>query len=251
MLRLSRAVPEIAGKSRLPLESDLGELSCAASVADRESESSAWDGKLTVFLQVAQHRRGQLLRLANRFTDNREDAEDIVQEALLKAFRHLAQFRGQSKMGTWLWVIVLNAGREWLRQQKGRVFLPLQNVRNEDDDPIEFELPDPGRDPEQSYQYKEMERILLSEIDQLNPVYKGALRMCAIDEFSHVEAAKALGVCVPTIKSRIFHGKKGLKRRVCLRTGMRIGKAVQFDSGAGLTAHMNVGANSVSSPGGG
>jgi len=220
MLSYSTGVPEIIDEPAWPLNAGLGDVPHAVSNANAESESSALDDKLTVFLRVTQQHRAQLLRLASRFADCREDAEDIVQEALLKAFRHLPQFRGQSKMSTWLGAIVLNAAREWLRQQKGRLLLPLEGVRNEDDDPIEFDLPGPGRDPEQSYQYKELGNILLSEIDQLNSVYKDALRMCAIDEFSHFEAAKELGVNVLTIKSRIFHGKQVLKRRFCLRAGM-------------------------------
>jgi RNA polymerase sigma factor (sigma-70 family) len=226
MMSSSTGVPEIIDKSAWPLDAGLSEASYAVSTADAESESSVLDDKLTVFLQVIQQHRAQLLRLANRFADSREDAEDLVQEALLKAFRHLPHFRGQSKMSTWLGAIVLNAGRGWLRQRKARVFLPLENARNEDDDPIELDLPDPCRDPEQSYERNELGNILFSEIDQMNSVYKCALRMCAIDEVSHLEAANALGVKVPTIKSRIFHGKQLLKRRFCLRTGTRSWTAV-------------------------
>ncbi len=199
----------------------LEEIFGPVSAADTESWQDAWDGKLAAFLQVVQQRRAQLLRLAQRFAISRDGAEDIVQEALLKAFKHLPQFRGESQMSTWLGVIVLNAGREWVRKRKGRVFLPLEYVRNEDDDPIVFDLPDPGRDPEQSCEHREMEKILLSEIDKLNSVSKRPIQMCALDGFSHLEAANALGVNVFTIKSRIFNGKRMLKRRVCLRAGAR------------------------------
>lgn len=219
MLGFSAGGPGLTDESALPASSMPAEIANPVCAADAESGSSIWDGNLTVFLQVVQQRRAQLLRMANRFANSREEAEDIVQEALLKAFKNLPQFRGESQMGTWLGVIVLNAGREWIRKRKGLVFLPLEYIRNKDDDPVVFDLPDPGRDPEQSCEHREMENILLSEIDELNSVCKSAIRMCALDGLSHLEAANVLGVNVFTIKSRIFHGKRMLKRRVCLRTG--------------------------------
>jgi RNA polymerase sigma-70 factor (ECF subfamily) len=240
LLNFRMRVQEMTDASTLPLGSRLEELSCAESTADAESESSAGGDKLEAFLQITQQRRAQLLRLAKRYANSREEkryanrreeAEDIVQEALLKAFRRLPQFRGDSKLGTWLGVIVLNVGREWLRKRKGRVFLPLEYVKDEDEDPIVFDLPDPGRDPEQCCEQEEMEEILLSGIDELNSACKSAIRMCALDGLTHVEAANALGVNVITIKSRIFRGKRMLRQRVCLRTGARndLSQAMETD----------------------
>jgi RNA polymerase sigma-70 factor (ECF subfamily) len=69
---------------------------------------------LETFEQVAERRRGQFLWMAQRMTNNREEAEEIVQDALLKEFRSIPQFRCESKMDTWLCVIVRNTGLEWL-----------------------------------------------------------------------------------------------------------------------------------------
>jgi RNA polymerase sigma-70 factor (ECF subfamily) len=187
-----------------------------------ESGSAIREGKLETFMQVAEQRRAQLLWYAQRITNNREEAEDIVQEALLKGFRNLPQFRGESQMSTWLTVIVRNTAVAWLRKQKGQVYLPLEYVRNRDDEPLVLDLPDPGRNPEQCFERREMDSILLTEIDELNSVCKRAIQMCALEELSLLEVANALGVNVITIKSRIFHGKQMLKRAICLRTGERI-----------------------------
>jgi RNA polymerase sigma-70 factor (ECF subfamily) len=221
MPSFSTRAPELTDWPAYPEGSWQEEIPGPISAGDAGIVPSSWDDKLVVFLQVAQQGRAQLMRLAKRFADSREEAEDIVQEALSKAFQHLQQFRGESQMSTWLGVIVLNAGREWVRKRKGRVFLPLEGARDKDDDPFVFDLPDPGPDPEQSCEHREIESILLSEIDELNSVSKSAIRMCTLDGLSHVEAANALGVNVLTIKSRIFHAKRMLKRRVCLRIGPR------------------------------
>jgi RNA polymerase sigma-70 factor (ECF subfamily) len=203
----------------LPEGNGFEDVSGTVTAAHVDSEPSAWNGRLATFVQVAEQNRAQLLWLAQRMTRDRDEAEDIVQEALLRAFRNLPSFRGESQMGTWLGVIVKNAGREWLRGRKGRVFFSLEYVRNPDDQPILLELPDPGRNPEQYCVRKEMNDILLSEIDRLNSVCKSTIKMCSIEESSHREAAHALGVSVSAIKSRVFHGKKMLKRAVSMRTG--------------------------------
>jgi len=67
-----------------------------------------------------------------------------------------------------------------------------------------------------------MNDILHSEIERLNSICKSTIQMCAIEESSHREAANALGVSVAAVKSRVFHGKRLLKRAVCLRTGARM-----------------------------
>jgi RNA polymerase sigma-70 factor (ECF subfamily) len=183
--------------------------------------STTGEQKLITFMRVAEARRTQLLWLAQRVTNNREEAEVIVQEALLKGYRHLAQFRGESMMYTWLVAIVKNVGREWLRSQKGRVLQPLEHLGEGNDVPLLDLLQDSDEDPEQFCERWEMTNILLSEIDELDSVCKRALRMCAIEERSHLEAAQALGVSISAIKSRLFHGKQILKRAVRRRTGVR------------------------------
>ena len=117
--------------------------------------------------------------------------------------------------------IVKNVGREWLRSQKGRVFQPLEHLGDGDEVPLLDLLQDSYEDPEQFCERWEMANILLSEIDELDSVCKHALKMCAIEERSHLEAANALGVSVSAIKSRLFHGKRMLKRAVRQRTGVR------------------------------
>jgi RNA polymerase sigma-70 factor (ECF subfamily) len=198
------------------------DMSSTMTVSGVESGLAVWEGKLETFMQIAEQRRAQLLWYALRITNNREEAEDIVQEALLKGFKNLPQFRGESQMGTWLCVIVRNTAVEWLRKRRGQVYLPLEYVCNRDDEPFVLDFPDPCRDPEQCCERREMDSILLSEIDELNSACKHAIQMCALEELSHLEAANVLGVNVVTIKSRIFRGKRMLKRAICLRTGERI-----------------------------
>jgi RNA polymerase sigma-70 factor (ECF subfamily) len=132
--------------------------------------------------------------MAQRFTNSHDQAEDIVQEALLlRAFKNLAWFRGESQMGTWLNVIVRNIGLEWVRKRKRRVYLPLEHGRNRDEELQMFDFPDPNRNPEQFCEHGEMEGILLSEIDERNSVCKRAIQMCALEEISNLKRQMCSG----------------------------------------------------------
>lgn len=166
-------------------------------------------------------RRAQLLWDAQRVTKSAEEAEDIVQESLLKAWRNLQQFRGESQIGTWLRAIVKNTAREWLRNRGSRVHLPLETQRNEDEDPTVLELTDPRLGPEEWCERREIEEILYSELGTLTYLSRRAIELCALEEQSLRDAARTLNVGVVAVKSRMFRGRRLLERGICQRTGGR------------------------------
>lgn len=176
------------------------------------------NGKLAAFMQIAEEHRAHLLRFAWRMTDCREDAEDIVQLALTKAFANLSRFRGESQMATWLHVIVRNTATEFLRNRRGRSLVSLEYARCNDDTPVVHDVPDPRRNPEEYCERREMEDVLFTEMDRLDSVCKLAIQMCVLDGLSQRAAANTLNISVSTIKSRIFRGKRMLKRAICLHT---------------------------------
>jgi RNA polymerase sigma-70 factor, ECF subfamily len=213
--------PEMSNKTAAAEGIELNDRSVAARAAVAEPTTLSFEEKLAAYLQFAKEHREQLIWMAQRMTNNREDAEEIVQEAFLRAFKNLARFRGESKMGTWLCVIVRNIGLERLRSQKGIVCLPLEWVQKDEENPLCYDLPDPGRNPEQHCENRELENILLSEIGRMSSICKHTIQMCALDELSHADAANALGVKVFTVKSRLLHGRRMLRRALYLRTGLR------------------------------
>ena len=189
----------------------------ALASTDTGAATKSLEGQFLAFAEIAESRRVQLLWLAQRMTNNREEAEDVLQEALLKAFKNLGKFRGESQMGTWMAVIVRNTGLEWLRKRKRWSCLPLEEMRNRDEETQVMDFPDPASSPEELCEHEEMARVMFAEMETLDSVCKSALQMCVLGELSHVEAARALGVNAFTVKSRIFHGKRMLKRAVARR----------------------------------
>lgn len=186
-----------------------------------EPAAPSTEDKLVRFTQAAEKHRAQLLWLAQRITPQREEAEDIVQEALLKAFRNLAQFRGDAQMSTWLRAIVQNTARDWLRNQKGRVQLPLEQARPGEGATVLLDFPHPAENPEELCERSELEWILRREIGKLHSVSRRALQLCVLEEFSHLAAARKLNISAITVKSRVFSGKQRLKRAVCMQLGMQ------------------------------
>ncbi len=174
-----------------------------------------WEDKVASFVQAAEGRRAHFLRLARRVTPCQEEAEDIVQEAFLRAFRSLPRFRGDAQMSTWLQTIVQNAAREWVRENKPQLLLPLERSRDDEGAPLEF--PDHGKSPEEWCELAEMRQILLAEIDNLSTVCKNAIRLCGLEEASQEEAASRLNVSVAAIKARVFTAKRRLRHAMTQR----------------------------------
>jgi RNA polymerase sigma-70 factor, ECF subfamily len=201
-------------------------MSIALSAIESESQPPLHEPRLRELLETAERRRPQLLRMARRLTQCNEDAEDILQEAFMKAFKALARFRGESQMSSWLGAIVQNTAHEHLRSRRGRVFSSLEYLSREDGDIVEINLPDPRKNPEEIWESRETENILREEVSKLSFVCRRALEVCALEEEPQAEAARALNLSVATMKSRVFRGKRLLSRSLSRRLAPRYEVAV-------------------------
>jgi RNA polymerase sigma-70 factor, ECF subfamily len=184
-----------------------------------ESQLAPFNDKLLAFTQVAEKYRAHLLRIARRNPDCHEEAEDIVQDALLQAFRGLQHFRGDARMETWLYSIAQNSVRTYLRSRSKREHISLDHPLNEDEQAIRYDLADSDKNPEEFCELKEMTEIMTVEMDKLNPRCKQILKLCILGELSHRSVAETHHLRVATIKSRIFQAKKMLRRAVYQRCG--------------------------------
>ena len=182
--------------------------------AEVESESSVRDGLLAEFLATAQQRRPQLLRIAQRMTMHTEDAEDVLQEAMMKAFRALPKFRGEAKMSTWLNAIVQNTALEHLRSRPNKVFLSIDCLCHTENGAVEFDLPDLELNPEERCSREELNRMLRAEINRLSFACRRPIELCALNETPQIEAARMLNTSIATVKSGVFRGKRILNRMI-------------------------------------
>jgi RNA polymerase sigma-70 factor, ECF subfamily len=170
--------------------------------------------RFAVFTRMVVERRAYFLRVAQRISLSQQDAEDIVQESVLRAFDNLASFRGDARMDTWVHTIVVNTARNWLRNRGNRVFVPFESEGPGDGRQTRLDLPHPGKSPEESCSDLHLRRLLLAEIRSLEPMYRSPILACDLEECSYREAAATLNLNLCTLKARLFRGRATLKRRL-------------------------------------
>ena len=162
--------------------------------------------------EVLVTRYGQrILRIAQRITRNREDAEDVSQDSFARAFLHLDTFRGESCFSTWLTRIAINQSLMKLRARRGRE-LSLDLHATAEEAPLCAELTDDAPTPEQRYAQEELHHILALAIGELPMHFREILHLREIEERSTGETAGILGLSIADVKSRGHRGRQKLRR---------------------------------------
>src|SRR5690349_6354025 len=134
--------------------------------------AQARTGDATAFNELLRRYERKIFRLALHITQNREDAEDVLQETFLKAYEHLDQFQGQSKFYTWIVRIAVNQALMKLRKRKSDRSVSLDETIDTGEDTITREIAAWDENPEQQYSREELNEILSGAIDSLAPIYR-------------------------------------------------------------------------------
>ena len=151
-------------------------------------------------------------RRAHRHLGNAADAEDAVQDALLSAYKHLDQFKGQAQMSTWLTAIVTNSARMQLRRRLRHIRLSLDERFVEDEgNPLAERLAYHGPSPEDECQNSELHGRLMQFVSQLSPPLRKAFHLRALGGLTTSEAAHILGVPDGTVKAQLARARAKLK----------------------------------------
>jgi RNA polymerase sigma-70 factor, ECF subfamily len=152
-------------------------------------------------------------RRAYRYLGNAADAEDAVQDALLSAYKHLDQFKGQAQMSTWLTAIVANSARMHLRRRPRQIHVSLdEKLTEEQEYPVSERLADVRPSPEDECRKAELGRSLKQFVEQLSPPLRKAFQLRALDGLSTSEAARILGVPEGTVKAQLARARARLRR---------------------------------------
>ena len=146
---------------------------------------------------------------ALRFLGNAADAEDAVQDALLSAYRHLGQFRGQAQLSTWLMTIVTNAARMQLRRRHSGNF-SLDQEQGEEGLTFSERLADSKPSPEEVCFTVEARSRLMEGAQRLSPKLRRAFQLRDIDGLTTKEAAHVLGVRQGTVKAQVARARAKL-----------------------------------------
>ena len=163
--------------------------------------------------QAFSRRRESFFRSAYRFLGNAADAEDAVQEALLSAFKHVDQFRGEAQVSTWLTAIVSNSARMQLRRRSRCTYVSLDEpVGDHEEHSMADHLADRRPSPEDECRDSELRARLRDLVTQLSPSLRRTFELRDLEGFSTNEAAQILGVANGTVKAQLARARAKLKR---------------------------------------
>jgi RNA polymerase sigma-70 factor (ECF subfamily) len=189
-------------------------VSSLAAVDEGALVAQAREGDTRAFGELVRRYQGKIFRLAQRVTENREDAEDVLQETFMKAYEHLEQFKGDSKFYTWIVRIAVNQSLMKLRRRKTDKSVSLDETIDTGEDTVTREIAAWGEDPEQRFSREELGGILDSAIQSLEPLYRSVFLLRDVEELSTEDTADALGLSVPAVKSRLLRARLQLRERL-------------------------------------
>jgi RNA polymerase sigma-70 factor (ECF subfamily) len=172
------------------------------------------EGDTAAFGELVRRYEGKIFRLAQHVTQNREDAEDVLQETFMKAYEHLDQFQGNSKFYTWIVRIAVNQALMKLRRRKTDKSVSLDETIDTGEDTMVREIAAWDEDPEQRFSRDELGGILDTAVKSLEPPYRSVFVLRDIDELSTEETAEALGLSVPAVKSRLLRARLQLREKL-------------------------------------
>jgi RNA polymerase sigma-70 factor (ECF subfamily) len=142
-----------------------------------------------------------LHRYAYRILGNKADAEDAVQDAVLAAFKHLNQFRGEAQLSTWLTTIAINCARMHLRKRSRRPHISLDSRIGEGQKySLSDILVDQRSNPENDCHKAKLSEILMKSAARLSPILRRTFYLRYVDHLSVCETARVLGIPIGTVK---------------------------------------------------
>jgi RNA polymerase sigma-70 factor, ECF subfamily len=196
----------------LPQELLMG--SMAAEIAGPQDLTEVLHGSaFEEMTALVSERLSYFRRIARRRLDNIADAEDAVQDAFLSAWKHLDKFKGESRMSTWMTVVVMNSARMVARRRLRHQHLPLDcPIQDEDSLRLSEVIPDAGPDPEEQTRRLELEQRLRRLSARLPPSLGAVIQLCGIEGLSVRQAADQLGLTVSAVKSRAVRARRELRR---------------------------------------
>ena len=171
-------------------------------------------GDLQAFDELVRKYDRRVFRIAQHITQNHEDAEDVTQDAFLKAYQKLDQFQGNSKFYTWLVRIAVNESLMRLRKRKTSKTVSIDEDIETDEGSVPRDVADWGPDPEVQYEQSELGDILRKTIQGLPSGFRTVFVLRDVEGLSTEETAETLGLSVPAVKSRLLRARLQLRERL-------------------------------------
>lgn len=174
---------------------------------DLELVHATQRGDISAFEQLVARYDGKLLRIAQHVTHSRQDSEDAVQDAFLKAFQHLGEFREDAQFSTWLIRITLNQALSRLRKRRTMKEMSLDEDFAGDDGMLLREVADWAPNPEELYRASELRDILIKTLEELRPILRTVFALRDIEGLSIDETVEVLSLTPAAVKARLWRAR--------------------------------------------
>jgi RNA polymerase sigma-70 factor (ECF subfamily) len=183
-----------------------------ATAHEEELLHDAKAGSHTAFEELQKMYTHRLYKRILSITRNHEDAEDALQDTLIRAYRGLPSFEGRSSLSTWLTRIAINSALMIMRKGRSRPEVPFEQPLDLGEARCSFDVPDPGMNPEQLCDQDQRCEKIQRAIFRLDPTLRTTLLIWIAKETSMREVADDLDVSLAATKSRIYRARKRLTR---------------------------------------
>jgi RNA polymerase sigma-70 factor (ECF subfamily) len=203
---------------QIPTDGEAVRAGEAAEFDYAELLAAARSGDTGAFERLCEGAVPKVLRTLCRITKNHEDAEDALQDSLMKAFVNLHRFDGRSSFSTWLTRIAINCTLMILRKRRTQRELPIEESDEFGEGRPLYQFVDRAPNPEDRYVERERAGILRKALGRLRPRVRAAVEICQLQERSLKETAQMLGISVMAAKGRLFHAKAALRRAPGVRS---------------------------------
>lgn len=164
-------------------------------------------------LLVLKYQR-KIIRLLSRMIRDQNEIEDVAQEAFIKAYKALPQFRGDSAFYTWLYRIAINTARNWMSQNSRRPSSPNVNHFEDDETFSEMDNLTDSHNPEAEMVSREMATSVNDTIESLPEELRRAIVLREIEGMSYEDIALAMNCPIGTVRSRIFRAREAIAERL-------------------------------------
>ena len=168
-------------------------------------------GDVSAFEELVERYDRKLLRIAEHITHNREDSQDAVQEAFLRVFQHVGDFREHSQFSTWLIRITVNQALMKLRKRRTTKEVSLDEGFQADGDMLPREVADWAPNPEELYGASELRDILIKALEGLRTALRTVFVLRDIEGLSIDQTAEVLDLSPPAVKARLWRARLQLR----------------------------------------
>jgi RNA polymerase sigma-70 factor (ECF subfamily) len=193
------------------------------------------DGEHDLFYELIRPYERRIYAAAFAILRNEADAEDVAQEALLKAFKHIGQFRSESRFSTWLIQITINEARMRIRRSHANIMEPIDGRQGDGQDGEGSYTPRDFADwreiPSETLERNEVRQKLAEALAGLGQIYREVFVLRDMQHLSIEETAKTLGISAASVKTRLLRARLMLRDLLAPGLGGAWGSRLSFEKG--------------------